>query len=78
MTEKLLKYINENHLVSYMNNTKWNEFRNAMINEMPFEPSYMYKLLDEEGTGEYFSSLDGDCEGCDTYDEEVTNNSIKY
>ncbi|MDD7184904.1 MAG: DUF6678 family protein [Ruminococcus sp.] len=73
MTEKLLKYINENHLVSYMNNTKWNEFRNAMINEMPFEPSYMYKLLDEEETGEYFSSLDGDCEGCDTYDEESFN-----
>ena len=70
MTENLLKYINENQLVSYMNNTKWNEFRNAMINEMPFEPPYIYKLVDEEETGEYFSALEGDCCGCDTYDEE--------
>ena len=73
MTENLLKYINENQLVSYMNNTKWNEFRNAMINEMPFEPPYIYKLVDEEETGEYFSALEIDCCGCDAYDEESFN-----
>lgn len=73
MTEKLLKYINEHQLVSYMNNTKWNEFRNAMINEMPFQPPYIYKTLFEDEDGDYFSALDGDCEGCDSYDEESFN-----
>jgi len=77
MTEELLEYINQNQLVSYMNNTKWKEFRNAMINEMPFEPPYIYKLLGEEETGDYFSALDGDCEGSDTYDEESFN-FLKY
>lgn len=73
-----LKYINEHQLVSYMNNTKWNEFRNAMINEMPFQPPYIFKLIYEKDDTPYFSSLNGDVEGYDSYDEESFNFLLYY
>ena len=41
-------------LTSYMNNTKWREFQNAMIEEMPFSPPYVYKSLFEDGKGRCF------------------------
>ncbi len=68
------KYINKYQLVSYMNNTKWNEFVNAMINEMPFEPPYIYKLLSEDDLNNiYFSSLENECDSPDSYDMESFN-----
>lgn len=43
--EQILDIITERHLTSYMNNTKWREFRTAMLEEMPFVPPYDYKTL---------------------------------
>lgn len=38
-------------LTSWMNDTKWREFRKAMETEMPFPPPYLYKTLFEEEAG---------------------------
>lgn len=45
--KKFLKYLEENNLTSYMNDTKWNEFINAMNNEISFQPPYDIKYLDQ-------------------------------
>ncbi|MGN1412149.1 MAG: DUF6678 family protein [Oscillospiraceae bacterium] len=45
--KKLLKYLEENNLTSYMNDTKWNKFVNAMNDEMPFQPPYDIKYLEQ-------------------------------
>lgn len=43
--EQIAEIIRLKGLTSYMNNTKWHEFRQAMLKEMPFIPPYDYKLL---------------------------------
>lgn len=52
MKRKAENIIRERNLCSYMNDTKWNELRNAMLNEMPFPPPFTAKYLfenDDEG-----------------------------
>ncbi|WP_416325919.1 DUF6678 family protein [[Eubacterium] hominis] len=43
--EMILDIITKRNLVSFMNNTKWQELRVGMLNEMPFVPPYEYKTL---------------------------------
>lgn len=63
--ERILDIIVERSLTSYMNNTKWREFRAAMLEEMPFEPPYDYKTLFDENDYidkeyiQYFINNDG-------------------
>lgn len=45
LKEKARKIIRQRNLCSYMNSTKWNELRNAMLNEMPFPPPFIVKYL---------------------------------
>lgn len=53
LKEKVNRIIEQRQLCSYMNDTKWNELRSAMMNEMPFQPPYIVKFLfDEECYGE--------------------------
>jgi hypothetical protein len=42
---KAKKYIEKEQLISFMNNTKWEEFRKAMLEEMPFPPPYILKTI---------------------------------
>lgn len=46
--EEIQSILEKRNLTSYMNHTKWNEFRIAMLKEMPFEPPYDYKTLFDE------------------------------
>ena len=48
LKEKVKKIIEQRKLCSYMNDTKWNELRNAMMNEMPFQTPYIVKFLFDE------------------------------
>lgn len=48
LKEKVKKIVLQRNLCSYMNSTKWNELRNAMLNEMPFPPPFSIKYLDTE------------------------------
>ena len=48
LKEKVKKIVLQRNLCSYMNSTKWNELRNAMLNEMPFPPPFSVKYLDTE------------------------------
>ncbi len=51
--KKVQRIIDEKGLCSCMNATKWNELRNAVINELPFQPPFIVKfLMDEECFGE--------------------------
>lgn len=43
--ERILEIVSKKNLTCYMNNTKWREFRTAMLHEMPFAPPYDYKTL---------------------------------
>lgn len=43
--ERIFDIIVKKNLTSYMNDTKWREFRTAMLKEMPFQPPYDYKTL---------------------------------
>ncbi|MDE5556289.1 MAG: hypothetical protein K2J32_01165 [Ruminococcus sp.] len=56
LKEKVRKIVHQRNLCSYMNDTKWNELRNAMMNEMPFSPPYIVKFLfeDKAEREEYF------------------------
>ncbi len=45
--KKAKEYIEKEQLVSFMNNTKWDEFRKAMFEEMPFQPPYIMKTIYE-------------------------------
>lgn len=56
--EMVAEIVERRGLTSYMNNTKWQEFRVAMEDEMPFGPPYIYKTLFEEEKGEYFNFSD--------------------
>ena len=42
------RIVQQRQLCSCMNNTKWNELRNAMRFEMPFPPPFTMKTLFEE------------------------------
>lgn len=48
--ELVAEIVQKQQLVSCMNNTKWDIFRNAMLNEMPFPPPYEIKTLFEDDT----------------------------
>ena len=55
LKEKVRKIIYQRNLCSYINDTKWNELRNAMMNEMPFSPPYIVKFLfEDKAEGEEF------------------------
>lgn len=43
--QKAFTAVKERGLYSCMNDTKWNELRQAMLNEMPFPPIYVIKSL---------------------------------
>ncbi len=45
--EMTAEIISSRNLTSYMNDTKWKEFRKAMLYEMPFPPPYEMKTLFE-------------------------------
>lgn len=68
--EKFNKYLESNRLVSIMNNTKWNEFRDAMIHDMPFEPPYILKTIFEEEDSQDYSDFNQDVDYMGNYDEE--------
>ncbi len=46
--ERIADIVAERNLASYMNDTKWEEFRVAMLEEMPIEPPHEYKTLFED------------------------------
>ncbi len=45
LKERVRKIVENRNLCSYMNDTKWNELRMDMMNEMPFQPSYILKFV---------------------------------
>ena len=45
LKERVRKIVSQRELCSYMNDTKWNELRSAMLNEMPFPPPFIVKFL---------------------------------
>lgn len=46
LKEKVFKIVKQRNLCSYMNNTKWKELINSMLNDMPFPPPYDIKYVD--------------------------------
>lgn len=73
--EKLKKsvddYIESEQLLCVMNNTKWDEFRNAMIHELPFAPPYIIKTIFEvEDDSLYFTHFNNDVGYLGAYDDE--------
>lgn len=68
---KAKKYIEKEQLVSFMNNTKWEEFRKAMLEEMPFPPPYIMKTIYEiEDDSKYYTHFISDVNYLGGYDEE--------
>lgn len=53
LKERVRKIVQQRNLCSYMNDTKWNELRNAMMNEMPFPPPFILKFLDVNYSGDW-------------------------
>lgn len=76
--ERVLDIITKRNLTSYMNNTKWSEFRTAMLEEMPFEPPYDYKTLFDDRDYilqdyvQYLINNEGPVSFC-SFDEESFN-----
>jgi hypothetical protein len=69
--EKAFRYISEYQLVSIMNNTKWIEFREAMMNELPFKPPYIIKsIYEQEDDSLYYTDIYDDVSYTGNYDEE--------
>lgn len=53
LKRKAFNIIKQRNLCSYMNNTKWEELRYSMCNDMPFPPPYDIKYIDvEHSTGD--------------------------
>ena len=52
--KKIRKIVEQRQLCSYMNDTKWNELRHAMLEEMPFPPPYVIKWIYKECENEDF------------------------
>lgn len=48
MKKRAFEIVKKKNLCSYMNDTKWSELRNAMMNELPFPPFYVFKTLFED------------------------------
>lgn len=48
LKQKADHIIESRQLCSYMNDTKWNELRDAMMNEMPFQPAFIVKFVIDE------------------------------
>lgn len=48
LKEKVRKIVQQRNLCSYMNNTKWNELRTAMMTERPFSQPYLLKFVFED------------------------------
>lgn len=54
--KRIANIVEARGLCSYMNSTKWNELRHAMLHEMPFPPPFLVKFLFEEaavGTAQF-------------------------
>ncbi|NFR85934.1 MULTISPECIES: DUF6678 family protein [unclassified Clostridium] len=69
--KKAREYIEKEQLVSFMNNTKWEEFRKAMLEEMPFPPPYIIKTIYEvEDNSTYYTHFTSDVNYFGGYDEE--------
>lgn len=64
--ELVAETVQQRQLTSCMNNTKWNRFRTAMLEEMPFPPPYEIKtLFDEDDTFiKNFAAQDAGYQGC--------------
>ncbi len=57
LKKQAFNIVRKRSLCSYMNDTKWNELRNAMLYEMPFPPAYVVKTLFENKCPEEKSLL---------------------
>ena len=55
--EDLLKYLQENSLGSYMNNTKWERFVSKVILNNIYEPKVNINLIFEKGTSNGYSLI---------------------
>lgn len=64
--ELVAKIVQQRQLTSCMNNTKWNRFRTAMLEEMPFPPPYEIKTLFDEDVAfiKNFATQDAGYQGC--------------
>ena len=45
LKKQAFNIVKQRDLCSYMNDTKWNELRQAMYNDVPFPPPYIIKYL---------------------------------
>ena len=70
ITELVAKIVQERQLTSCMNNTKWDKFRHAMLEEMPFRPPYEIKTLFDEDDTFIQDFVQEDTRYCGAYDEE--------
>lgn len=70
ISEQVLEIVEKRNLTSCMNNTKWKELRQAILEEMPFPPPYILKTLFEGSDDLYFHSLDKEVDFLGAYDEE--------
>ena len=48
LRKTVLRIVEERRMSSIMNDTKWEELRYAMMNEMPFQPPYTVKFLTDD------------------------------
>ena len=51
LKEHVRKVVERRNLCSYMNDTKWNELRTAMMNDMPFLPPYAKQDAEKASSG---------------------------
>ena len=69
--KKAKEYIEKEQLASFMNNTKWDKFRKAMLEEMPFPPPYIMKTIYEiEDDSTYYTHFISDVNYLGGYDQE--------
>ena len=53
LKRKVFNILEKRNLCSYMNDTKWEELRYSMYNDMPFPPPYDIKYIDlDHSTGD--------------------------